>query len=111
MGSFGYYRNVGAYLAPSKEKKTMKQITISMELGKIEATAVWNDGELVIKLGSLQIDPLTHGNYMTAEQISGFLDSVVWPRLNGMSREIETEQNEKEEAEMEKEEAEPEGEE
>ena len=79
----------------------MKQITISMELGKIEATAVWDDGELVVKLGSLQIDPVTHSNYMTSEQIGGFLDSVVWPRLNGMSREIETEQNEKEEAELE----------
>jgi hypothetical protein len=76
----------------------MKQITISMELGKISATAVWDEGELVVELGSLQIDPVTHSNYMTAEHISGFLDSVVWPRLNGMSRELETEAIEDEDA-------------
>ncbi len=72
----------------------MKQITISMELGKIEATAVWDEGEAVVSLGSLQIEPQIHDNFMTPEQISGFLDTVVWPRLQGFSREIETEQNE-----------------
>ena len=73
----------------------MKQITISMELGKIEATAVWDEGAIVVALGSLQIEPQFHDNLMRAEQISGFLDSVVWPALQGFAREIETEQNEK----------------
>ena len=75
----------------------MKQITISMEIGKIEATAVWDEGEAVVSLGSLQIDPQFYDNLMRAEQISGFLDSVVWPALQGFAREIETEQNEKDE--------------
>lgn len=78
-----------------------KQITITMELGKIEATAVWGEGEAVVSLGNLQIDPAIHSNYMRSEQISGFLDSVVWPQLNRFAREIESEQNEKEEAETE----------
>lgn len=73
----------------------MKQITISMEIGKIEAQAVWDEGEAVVSLGSLQIDPQFYDNLMRAEQISGFLDSVVWPALQGFAREIETEQNEK----------------
>ena len=72
----------------------MKQITISMEIGKIEAQAVWDEGEAVVSLGSLQIDPQFHDNLMRAEQISGFLDTVVWPALQGFAREIETEQNE-----------------
>ena len=75
----------------------MKQITISMELGKIEATAVWDEGEAVVALGSLQIDPQFYDNLMRPEQISGFLDSVVWPALQGFAREIETEQNEEDE--------------
>lgn len=82
----------------------MKQIIITMELGEIEAKAVWG-GETehpdISFLGRLQIDPDVHGNFMTAEQISGFLDSVVWPRLQAFSREIETEQNEKEEVRLE----------
>lgn len=82
----------------------MKQIIITMELGEIEAKAVWG-GETehpdISFLGRLQIDPDIHSNYMTAEQISGFLDSVVWPRLNGMSRELETEAIEKEEVRLE----------
>jgi len=78
----------------------MKQITISMELGKIEATAVWDEGAIVVALGSLQIEPQFHDNLMRAEQISGFLDSVVWPALQSFAREIETEQNEIDEAKM-----------
>jgi len=38
---------------------------------------------------------------MRSEQISGFLDSVVWPQLNVFARQLETEQIEKEEAELE----------
>lgn len=83
----------------------MKKIVITMELGKLEAR--YDDGEVLrggddtAFLGRLEVDPGTISNYMRSEQISGFLDSVVWPQLNSFAREIETEQNEKEEAEIE----------
>lgn len=82
----------------------MKQIIITMELGEISAKAVWggdSENPAIAFLGRLEIDPDIHSNYMTAEQISGFLDSVVWPRLNGMSRELESEAIEKGEKELE----------
>jgi hypothetical protein len=94
MGAPCHYRGGGIVVA-KKERKTMKQITINMDLGRIWASAVWDEGEAVVSLGSLQIDPQFHDNLMRAEQISGFLDSVVWPALQGFAREIETEQNEK----------------
>ncbi len=82
----------------------MKQIIITMELGEIEAKAVWDgdsENPSIAFVGRLQIDPDIHSDLMTAEQISGFLDSVVWPQLQRFARELETEAIEK--ADLEKE--------
>jgi len=78
----------------------MKEIIISMDHGIIEASVSWGE-DAISFLGRLQIDPDLHSDLMTAEQISGFLDSVVWPRLQGFARELETEAIEKADLERE----------
>ncbi len=80
----------------------MKKIEIIMDKGVIEAS--YDDGEVLrggnntAFLGKLVINQEAHSNYMPADQIAGFLDSVVLPQLNLFSRQIETEAIEEEEA-------------
>ncbi len=83
----------------------MKKIEIIMDKGVIEAS--YDDGEVLRRgdgtafLGKLVINQEAHSNYMPADQIAGFLDSVVLPQLNLFSRQIETEAIEEEEAALE----------
>jgi len=74
-----------------------KGIIISMDHGFIEATEL--DGMKF--LGKLEINTESHSNFMPANQIENFLDSVVLPQLDLYSREIETEAIEKEEIALE----------
>ncbi len=83
----------------------MKKIDIIMDKVVIEAS--YDDGEVLRRgdgtafLGKLVINQEAHSNYMPADQIAGFLDSVVLPQLNLFSRQIETEAIEEEEAALE----------
>ena len=83
----------------------MKKIVIVMDRGVIDARYddgdVLRGGEDTAFLGRLEINQEAHSNYMPADQISGFLDSVVLPQLNLFSRQIETEAIEEEEAALE----------
>lgn len=80
----------------------MKKIVITMDRGVIEAR--YDDGDVLrggddtAFLGKLAIDMQAHSNYMPADQIAAFLDSVVLPQLNLFSRQIENEVIEEEEA-------------
>jgi len=83
----------------------MKKIEIVMGQGAIEAR--YDDGDVLRQgkatafLGRLEINSEAHSNYMPADQIRGFLDSVVLPQLNLFSRQIETKAIEDEEAALE----------
>lgn len=90
----------------------MKKIEITLVRGVAPAHSLileanYDDGEVLrggntaAFLGRLEIDQEAHGKYMPADQIRGFLDSVVLPQLNLFSRQIETELIEEEEAALE----------
>jgi len=83
----------------------MKKIVIVMEKGVIDAR--YDDDDVLRKgfdtafLGRLEINMKAHGNLMPADQIKGFLTSVVLPQLDLFSRQIESEVIEEEDIALE----------